>query len=697
MTTSAKAPAALLLTLSCLISATFAGTVDKEVIDKKLAVIVTYERGMDRQPLIAVEELVRQSQGRPEQCKYIEQRLAALLEQATLEGKSFICKQLWSIGTADSVPAVARLLTDEQTADMACYAIGQNPSDEAGRALREALGKTSSNVQIRIINLLGDRRDEESVEDIGALVFSTDKQVGEAAVTALGKIGGTGVRKILAQARAKGDADLKFAATDAYLRCAEDLAFDGEDEQAAAIYKELTGQDEAAVFRSAAVKGLADIGGPDAVALAIAALRDENRMVRTTAAGCVRTMQGEGVTELIAAELPASPPAEQVLLIGALADRGDAAALPATIAAARSKDAGIRRAALQAVGKLGDASSVEFLVEAASGAAESEEKAAAIKSLTSLSGDGVDLRITKSMQNSQPTVRPLLIEVLSDRNAVSAVPALLTESANADSKISRAAFRALARLAEPKDLPALLGLLVKSQDSGGSKDAERAVIAVSRKMMDENTRADVVLATLSAEKRVPVKCSLMRVLGGIANSKALDTLTAASRQTDPTLRDAAVRTLVQWPNESAANILLEIYTDSQNQIHRLLALRGFARLLALPAEDRHPVESLELCRRAMNKTRSPDEKKLVLSGLSNVAHPDALTMAEAFLEIEAVRAEAAMAVMKISVAIGQTHPDKAKTAMEKVLSLAQTAPLREQAEETLRQIEAGDETPTQDL
>ena len=114
---------------------------NKSDIDEKLASIVNYERGMSREPLIAVEKLIRESQNQPEQRKYIELRLAELLADATLESKSFICRQLWFIGTADSVPAIARLLMDEETADIACYAIGQNPSEEAGKALREALNR----------------------------------------------------------------------------------------------------------------------------------------------------------------------------------------------------------------------------------------------------------------------------------------------------------------------------------------------------------------------------------------------------------------------------------------------------------------------------------------------------------------------------------------------------------------------------
>jgi len=59
--------------------------------------------------------------------------------------------------------------------------------------------------QIRIINLLGDRKDAESA-------------------ATLGKIGGKEAMKFLVKARAKGDEDLRLAATDAYLQCAEDLA-----------------------------------------------------------------------------------------------------------------------------------------------------------------------------------------------------------------------------------------------------------------------------------------------------------------------------------------------------------------------------------------------------------------------------------------------------------------------------------------
>ncbi len=691
MRISANALAGLLLVWLCMNSALGGATetiIKKSEIDKQLSAIVNYERGMSREPLIAVEKLIRESQNQPEQRKYIELRLAELLSEATLECKSFICRQLWFIGTADSVPAIAELLTDEETADIACYAIGQNPSEEAGKALREALDNVSSKVQICIINLLGDRRDTQSVEAIGKLAFGAEREVGEAAVAALGKIGGVQARKILVEVRAKGGSELRFAATDAYLRCAEDLVAEGKSKQATVIYKELAGKDEAAIIRSAAIRGLAEAGGQETVPLVFAALRDENRMVRTTARSCVRTMKGQGVTELFAGELPKMLPDEQVLLIGALTDRSDAAALPAITKAADSDNTGVRKAVLQAVGKLGDASSVEFLVKAATEGVSSEEKSAAINSLKLLRGSGVDDAIVKSMQYSQPSVRSKLIEVLFERNAVDAVPALLDEAINPDRNIRKAAFKALGRLAGDKHLPSLITLLVKMEDDSSRKEAERAVIMVSRKISETSKQADAVFAELRSEKSIAVRCSLLRVLGGIADNNALRTLEEASKETNPAVRDTAVRALAKWPNATAAETLLEIYSNTQNQTHRLLSLRGFVRLLSLPVQGRPVEKTLELCKQVVQQAHGPAEQKLVLSGIANVSDPAALSMVESFLQVETVRAEAAMAMIKIAGAILETHPHQANTTMNKLLAVSKDGDLRKQAQEIIRKIKA---------
>jgi len=692
MRVSVESPAGMFLPALCagIVFVVVAGAaIDKPDIDKKLAAMAEYKQGDNREPLIAVEELIRRSQSDAEQRKYVEAQLAKLLESdISVDCKQFICRQLWFIGTDESVPAIAKLLTDEQTVDMACYAIGQNSSAAAGKALRDALEKSGPTVRIRIINLLGDRRDAESTAILSKLSLGGERDLAEAAVAALGKIGGADARQALAQARAKGDERLRLAATDAYLRCAEDLAAEGKAGEAVAIYRELAGRDEAPFTRSAAVKGLADVGGRDVVALVAAALKDENQMVRTAARGCIRTMKGDGVTELFAAQLAGSSPGDQALLIAALADRGDAAALHAITTAAGSADAQVAKAALGAVGRLGDASSVGFLIQAA----DSEEKDVALNSLAILRGADVDDAIVKSMQKAVPALRAQLIDVLFERNAVAAVPALLLEAAGGDSKVRRVAFRALGRLAGEKDLPALVSLLAQIKGAGGRTDAERAVVAVARKTAEPGSQADAILAAMNGEQQVETRCSLLRVLGGLANQRALDAVCDALKDRDEQVRDAAVRTLSDWPNVQAAETLLEIYRETQDQAHRLLSLRGLVRVLSISAEEYPPDKAVEIYRQVVKLLGNPAEKKLVLSGLSNIAHPGALEMACTSLDDEAVKAEAAPAVVKIARAIVGSCRVEARAAAEKVLSATTNQVVRQQADDIIALIESIDST-----
>ena len=662
--------------------------IERSRVNQMLAEITNYQRSTSSKPLMDVEELIRDTQNQPELRKYIEIQLAKLLESnVSLDCKSFICRQLWQIGTADSAPIVAKLLLDEETADMACYAIGQNSSPEAAKALRDAMDKAPPKAQVRIINLLGDIRDDQSVELLGKRVLGQDRIVAEAAIVALGKIGGEQAAKFLAQTRAKGDAQLQLTATDAYLRCAERLLSEGQRQQAIAIYKELLGTGEAAITRSAAIMGLADAGGKDSAALVVAALQDKDRMVRTTAGGCVRTMQGEGVTELFVAEIGRLSSNEQVLLLGALADRGDSAALPTVTNTAKSENAQVRIAALDAVGKLGNVSSVEFLTEAAAKSTDPDERTTALNGLGLLRGNGVDDAIVNSVQKSEPTLRANLIEVLFDRNATSTVPALLKEAASPDANVRTAAFKALGRLANEKDLPVLVNLLVDLPDDSGRREGERAVIAVARKITDQNKQTDAVLGALSAEKQPLVKCSLLRVLGGIANKAALEAMQSALKETDSQVQDTAIRELSNWPDSAATDIVIKIFRGTQNQTHRLLSLRGIVRLLALPDVERQMQNTMELYTDLMSDARSSEEKKLVLSGLANVNDAGALQLAAKCLDDETIKDEAASAAVKIAGSICGSNPDQAKAATAKVLAITKDDSLRKQAQEVFNTIE----------
>ncbi len=229
-----------------------------ELIDK----IKKYDWGQSRAALVEFSDNLREAYGNKGKLKKIEDSLLDVLNSdATRAGKQFACRQLSIIGTERSVPALAKMLTGEETSDMARYALERIPDAVVDDALREALPKTSGKVQVGIINSLGQRRDSKSVSALGKLVSDSDSMVAEAAVAALGMIADSEATKALAQAKDKtsGQPKLRVPVLDAYLKCADRLVAQGQKEKALAIYKELYKPDEPTPIRTAALRGMINV------------------------------------------------------------------------------------------------------------------------------------------------------------------------------------------------------------------------------------------------------------------------------------------------------------------------------------------------------------------------------------------------------------------------------------------------------
>jgi len=161
-------------------------------LDQDMRNILSYTFGGSREPLSVIEDRVKESYGDAEVRLNLERQFAEVLrtETATYDCKDFVCRQLRVMGTKESVPALYTLLLDPETADMARYALQENTCEEAGEALRKALGKTGGTALVGIVNSLGERRDEKAAGPLEKLVQGSDAEVAAAARDALVKIRG---------------------------------------------------------------------------------------------------------------------------------------------------------------------------------------------------------------------------------------------------------------------------------------------------------------------------------------------------------------------------------------------------------------------------------------------------------------------------------------------------------------------------
>lgn len=157
-----------------------------------LEAIADYQFGDSREDLNVVEDMVKQSIATRDEAA--QQRLAAHLaamldsDTVTLDAKDFISRQLWLIGSEDDVDAIAPLLYDPATANMARYALENIPGRAVNRALLDALDETSGEVQAGIIGTLAARGVRRAVPHFRDLATDPDPVVAQTATDALARL-----------------------------------------------------------------------------------------------------------------------------------------------------------------------------------------------------------------------------------------------------------------------------------------------------------------------------------------------------------------------------------------------------------------------------------------------------------------------------------------------------------------------------
>lgn len=416
----------------------------------------------------------------------------------------------------------------------------------------------------------------------------------------------------------------------------------------------------------------------EVIDLVMGELRSGDPERQAGAIAIVRDIPGEAITRSLAEELPKLSPAVQVQLLSALADRGDATALPAVIEATQAQDESVRVAALRAVGQLGSVKDVPLLAQRAATARGQEQKAAR-DSLYRMRGSDLNTAILSRLAAAEPDVKVELIRAIGERNIVDGVTSLLQAATDENRKVRLESLKVLRVVAAPNDLPALVNLTVNLTNESDRSEAEKTVAAVAHKIEDPDLQAASVLAVLPGVEETGKRASLLRILGRIGDNSALPALRAALTSREAVLQDAAIRALADWPTPEPLNDLLSVAQTSENPVHRVVALRGFVRLLGL-ARDRSAEESTELYKKAMALAPDANEKKRVLAGLGDAGTLPALQMASQYLDDLSLQAEAESAVVRIAEKIHQQHPQPCREALARVIKGTGNQTLREEAQ-----------------
>jgi len=593
----------------------------------------------------------------------VDKLIAVLKSDAPHKEKADACRLLALVGTKDAVAPLAALLGDEKLSHMARYGLEPIPDPAVDEALRDALGKLKGRPLVGVIGSIGVRRDVKAVEPLAKMLHDTDDQVAQAAARALGKIGNQPATRALQRALPNVSAANQLAFCEGLFRCAEALVAQGHQDQAIEIYDQLRKLDAPHQVRGGALRGAILTRGKDGIALLREHLRSKDYIMFSAAVQTAQELPDAEVTQALTAELNRLPADNQILIIQTLGKRADASASPALFALAGNSEKSVRLAAIKSLAEIGHSSAVPVLAELLNDT-DSDISQAAQESLAALPGRQADDAVMAMLNSSQTGQRLAALELIGRRRMTTSIPALLKAAVDADPQVRPAALRKVGELGSDTELPELLNLLMRSETSQDLEAAERALSAVC--MRADNPQSYTgKLTSLLVQARPEQKNALLRVLGVIGGTDALNAVRSAANDSNAQVRAVAIRVLCAWKTADAAPDLLALAKGSQNSSRKTAALRGYISLVRdenLPTE-----EKLAMCKNAAMLIERNEEKKLLLGVLGTIPAAEALSMAMTHLDDPATRNEASFAAIAIGEKIVEQKPGEVADAMQKVM------------------------------
>jgi HEAT repeat protein len=614
-----------------------------------------------------------------------EQELIAVLQNAdaAVFDKAKACQRLAVIGTAEAVPALAALLPDETLNLYARSGLEGIADPAADAALREAAGTLTGRQLVGVIDSLGQRRDVKAIDLLGGLLTQEQPDVVTAAARVLGKIATTEAAELLLPALANNEA-ARIGIADGCLACAEGLAA-SDRPRAIELYRAVAGADVPKHLRVAAIRGQLQIEGAAARDLLVEQIRSEDESLFRLGLAVAREVPGAEITSALADEIAALPPARQALLLLALGDRKDPAPLAVVLAAGRSDYPEVREAAIRVLARIGDASAVAVLLEAALG--EGEVAATARERLKTVEGAEVDATILERLAGAEPQAAAVLLELAGARRIAAALPTVKEALTSQDDAVRLAAIAALGQVAELEDL----GLLTDRALAGGTEAeqaaAQAALRAAALRIGDREACTTRLAALLEHVGNVPSRTYLLELLGQLGGSTALGAVVADARGRNADYKEEATHVLGEWPNAEAAPALLEVARTDADAKYRIRALRGYlriARQLQLPAE-----EKLAMFRTALEVAERDEERQLALDVLTRIPSAETLALAVSYLDQPALQEAAATAAVKIAPKLLQTEPQAVAAAMQKIVDAGVQGNAGARAKQLLGQAKGG--------
>jgi hypothetical protein len=182
------------------------------------------------------------------------------------------------------------------------------------------------------------------------------------------------------------------------------------------------------------------------------------------------------------------------------------------------------------------------------------------------------------------------------------------------------------------------------------REATQTLISIVKR--SEPAAINQVISAYSASPSTESQVSLLEVMGQSSNDAALPVLRGSLIDANPEIARGAILALTNWETPAALADLYAIAKDGKDPTLKILALRGYIRMIGLRS-GRPVADTVRLLANALELSNEAAEKRSVLALLPAYPSEQSLQLAQALLRDESVGSEAKAAVTRLQSAIGQ--------------------------------------------
>jgi HEAT repeat protein len=556
------------------------------------------------------------------------------------EIKAFMISQLQITGTSETVACLAQYLNDPRLCDPAARALVVVNSPGAGEALLNAMNSVQGQQVGSLAQALGDIRYANAVESLTKLLNSKDLNTRKAALYALGNIGtGQSGKLLYREAKKTGFTYEPSRAVSSYMlwldRTGENGNTDLLKKQAESLIKDCQ-SDNQVHTRTEGLALLVKYTGEKSLSRLLAAADEPNSEYRNAALRLSNNLAGEKVTEAWikkAGKLKGQSKADVITMLG---NRGDQSAFTPIVNSLSDPSKQVRMAAITSAKKLGEAKALPYLIEFMK-IADPDEILIVKQSMLSMHGENVVSGIAAAMPTMTPQAKIALIEVLS----------------------ARAGF-------DVKDLPYLFKLLAEAGQSDDIAALQKAILSALQGIESRDAKSEAVFQEMNKVKGTQ-QARYFEILSDIGGKSALAMVKRSFTEGTPEIKSAAFKALSDWKEASACAELYAIITEKAGDY----ADYAFAAYVKLVKNSGYPDDQkLLLLRKAMEVSKTTEQKGLVLEALEKERSFTALVFAGGYLDDPLLQGSAANTVMHIALAdttyFGEVTADLLTRAMGKL-------------------------------